>query len=110
MDLALTALTLVERSGPSLGQWLVIIVGGSILSGVLFIVALVAIIASHRFSGGAKLLWILGVLPWPIVGPLVYLLVGRTMKFIKPEVAAAESGFAIVAPVAPAPTTEPPAA
>ena len=113
MNLASTVVTLVERTSPTLGQWLLIIVGGSILSGVLFLVALVAIIGSHRFSGGAKLLWILGVLPWPVVGPLVYLLVGRTMKFIKPEVAAAESGYAIAAPTVPAvqpPPVEPPAA
>ena len=108
MNLA-AAVTLVERSSPTLGQWLLIIIGGSILSGVLFLVALVAIIGSRRFTGGAKLLWILGVLPWPVVGPLVYLLVGRSMKFIKPEVSAAESGFAIVGPTIPAPAVEPPA-
>jgi hypothetical protein len=48
------------------------------------------------------------VLPWPIVGPLVYLIVGRNMTFIKPAVAAAESGFVIAAPTAP--VVEPPAA
>jgi hypothetical protein len=113
MDLSVTALTVVtlaERNSPSLGQWLLIIIGGSILAGVLFIVALIAIIGGHRFSAGAKFLWILGVLPWPVVGPLVYLLVGRNMRFIKPEVAASESGYAIAAPVASAPAVEPPAA
>jgi hypothetical protein len=107
MNLALNVAILVERTSPSLGQWLLIIIGGSIVAGVLFIVSLVAIIGSHRFSAGAKFLWILGVLPWPIIGPVVYLLVGRNMKFIKPEVAAAESGFAIAAPVAAAPAAPP---
>ena len=101
MHLAVTLATLVERNSPSLGQWLLIIIVGGIVAGVLFLVAVFAIIGGHRFGGGAKFLWILGILPWPIIGPLVYLLIGRHMKFIKPEVAASESGYAIASPVVP---------
>jgi hypothetical protein len=54
MDLARTLVTLVERTSPNLGQWLLIIIGGSVLAGVLFIIALIAIIGSRRFSAGGQ--------------------------------------------------------
>lgn len=104
MNLAATLVTLADRNSPSVLQWIGIIIGVAIVSGVLFLVALFVILGGHRFSGGAKFLWIFGILPWPIIGPLVYLLVGRNMKFVKPEVAASESGSASAAPVALPPT------
>lgn len=90
MQLALTLVTLADKNGPTVFQWVGIIIGGSILAGVLFLITLFVIIGGHRFSAGAKVLWIFGVLPWPIIGPLVYLIVGRHMKFIKASVRAAE--------------------
>ena len=101
MDLAVTLVTLVGKSGPNLFQWIGIIIAAAIVSAVLFLVALFVIIGGHRFSAGAKLLWIFGILPWPIIGPLVYLLVGRHMKFIKAGVRAEEDAApAIEAPPA----------
>jgi NADH:ubiquinone oxidoreductase subunit 6 (subunit J) len=90
MDLAVTLVTLAGKAGPNLFQWIGIIIAAAIVSAVLFLIALFTIIGGHRFSPGAKFLWILGILPWLIVGPLVYLLIGRHMKFIRASVRAAE--------------------
>jgi hypothetical protein len=90
MEFALTLLSLVGKDGPNVFQWIGIIVAAAIVAGVLFLITLFVIIGGHRLTAGAKFLWIFGILPWPIIGPLVYLLVGRHMKFIKASVRAAE--------------------
>jgi len=90
MDFAVTLVTLAGKSGPNLFQWIGIIIAAAIVALVLFLIALFVIIGGHRFTAGAKFLWIFGVLPWPIIGPLVYLLIGRHMKFIKASVRAEE--------------------
>lgn len=90
MHLAVTLLALAGKDGPNVFQWIGIIVAAAIVAGVLFLVTLFVIIGGHRFSAGAKFLWIFGILPWPIIGPLVYLLVGRHMKFTKASVRAEE--------------------
>ena len=101
MDLAVTLLSLAGKDGPNVFQWIGIIVAGAIIAGVLFLITLFVIIGGRRFSAGAKFLWIFGVLPWPIIGPLVYLLVGRHMKFIKASARAEEDAApAIEAPKA----------
>ncbi len=107
MQLAVTLLGLVGRDGPTLFQWIGIIIGGGILAGVLFIVAVIVIIGGHRFTAGAKFLWIFGILLWPIIGPLVYLLIGRHMKFIRASVRAEEDAPP-APPVIEPPKTEPP--
>ena len=89
MQLAVT-LTLAANDGPNAFEWIGIIVAAAIVAGLLFLITLFVIIGGHRFSAGAKFLWIFGILPWPIIGPLVYLLVGRHMKFIRASVRAAE--------------------
>jgi hypothetical protein len=90
MQLAITLVTLATKDGPNVFQWIGIIIGAAIVAAVLFLITLFVIIGGHRFSAGAKFLWIFGVLPWPIIGPLVYLLIGRHMKFIRASVRAAE--------------------
>ena len=101
MHLAVTLLNLAGKDGPNVFQWIGIIVAGAIIAGVLFLITLFVIIGGRRFSAGAKFLWIFGILPWPIVGPLVYLLVGRHMKFITARVRAEEDAApAIEAPTA----------
>jgi hypothetical protein len=101
MHLVVAILSMVGRDGPNVVQWIGIIIAAAIVAGILFLVTLFVIIGGHRFSAGAKVLWIFGVLPWPIIGPLVYLLVGRHMKFIKAEVRAEEDATpAIAAPPA----------
>ena len=101
MQLAVTILSLADKDGPNVFQWIGIIIAAAIVAGVLFLITLFVIIGGHRFSAGAKFLWIFGILPWPIIGPLVYLLVGRHMKFIKASVRATEDAApAIEAPKA----------
>jgi hypothetical protein len=90
MQTALLLATLASKDGPTFFQWIGIIIGAAVLAGLLFIIALIAIIGGRRFTAGAKFLWIFGILLWPIIGPLVYLLVGRHMKFIKASVRAEE--------------------
>ena len=101
MDLAVTLVTLAGKDGPNVFQWIGIIVAAGIIALVLFLITLFVIIGGHRFSAGAKFLWIFGILPWPIIGPLVYLLAGRHMKFIRAGVRAEEDAApAIEAPKA----------
>jgi hypothetical protein len=101
MHLAVTLLNLAGKDGPNVFQWIGIIIAAAIVAGVLFLITLFVIIGGRRFSAGAKFLWIFGILPWPIIGPLVYLLVGRHMKFIKASVRTEEDAApAIEAPKA----------
>ena len=109
MDLAVTLVTLADKGGPNLFQWIGIIIAGAVLAVVLFLIALIAIVVGRRFSPGAKFLWILGILPWLIVGPLVYLLIGRHMKFIRASVREEEDAPpAVEAPKAAPPAVEAP--
>jgi hypothetical protein len=48
-----------------------------LLPAVLFITALITILASRRYTGGGKFLWILFVFAWPLVGPIGWLIWGR---------------------------------
>jgi hypothetical protein len=59
--------------------WNVLIV----LQAVLFITALITILASRRYTGGGKFLWILFVFAWPLVGPIGWLIWGRRAQIRK---------------------------
>jgi hypothetical protein len=50
------------------------------LAAVLFISSLISILASPRYTGGGKLLWIIGIFVFPIAGPLVWWLGGRNAR------------------------------
>lgn len=52
----------------------------ALLAVVLFITSLISILASPRYTGGAKILWIIGVFVFPVAGPLVWFLGGRTAR------------------------------
>ena len=47
---------------------------------ILFISSLISILASPRYTGGGKLLWIIGPFVFPIAGPLVWWLGGRNAR------------------------------
>ncbi|MDD7944833.1 PLDc N-terminal domain-containing protein [Microbacterium sp. NE2HP2] len=47
---------------------------------ILFISSLISILASPRYTGGGKLLWIIGIFVFPIAGPLVWWLGGRNAR------------------------------
>ena len=56
--------------------WLAFIV----VQAVLFIAALITIIASKRYTGGGKFLWVLLVFFMPFFGALGWFLVGRNAQ------------------------------
>ncbi|MGU3358122.1 PLDc N-terminal domain-containing protein [Microbacterium sp. M4A5_1d] len=47
---------------------------------ILFISSLISILASPRYTGGGKLLWIIGIFVFPMIGPLVWWLGGRKAR------------------------------
>ncbi|MFK4115263.1 PLDc N-terminal domain-containing protein [Microbacterium sp. NPDC006705] len=47
---------------------------------ILFISSLISILAAPRYTGGGKLLWIIGIFVFPIAGPLVWWLGGRNAR------------------------------
>lgn len=50
------------------------------LAAILFISSLISILASPRYTGGGKLLWIIGIFVFPMIGPLVWWLGGRNAR------------------------------
>ncbi|MGZ0069411.1 PLDc N-terminal domain-containing protein [Microbacterium sp. Yaish 1] len=50
------------------------------LAAILFISSLISILASPRYTGGGKLLWIVGIFVFPIAGPLVWWLGARNAQ------------------------------
>jgi uncharacterized RDD family membrane protein YckC len=56
--------------------WLVLI----IVQAVLFIAALITIIASKRYTGGGKFLWVLLVFFMPFLGAIGWFLLGRNAQ------------------------------
>ena len=80
-----TAISLLETTGGDGGAgfaavglivWLVLIIAQA----VLFIAALITIIASKRYTGGGKFLWVLLVFFMPFFGPLGWFLLGRNAQ------------------------------
>jgi cytochrome c oxidase assembly factor CtaG len=55
----------------------VVIIILMIAAAVLFIAALVSIIKAPRASTGERVIWVLVVLILPLLGPLVWFIVGR---------------------------------
>lgn len=47
---------------------------------VLFIAAVISVLASRRYTGGGKLLWILLVFFMPLLGPIGWFLLGRNAQ------------------------------
>ena len=54
----------------------------SLLVGVLWIIALIDILKSD-FAGNDKIIWLLVILLIPIIGPIIYFIVGRKQKIGK---------------------------
>jgi F0F1-type ATP synthase assembly protein I len=52
-----------------------------LVQSVLFIVAMITILVSRRYTGGGKLVWVLLVFVLPVVGPIVWLIWGRRAQF-----------------------------
>ena len=58
-------------------QWEFTVLGIGVLALVLFVVVLIDIARSHHLSGLARAGWILVVFAFPMIGPLLWFLIGR---------------------------------
>lgn len=47
---------------------------------ILFIAGLVSLLGSDKYSGIGKLLWVVVMFFFPIIGPLVWFFVGRNVR------------------------------
>lgn len=65
---------------PGDGLWFIGLIGIVFLALaaiILFVAALISILASSRYTGGGKLLWLIAIFVFPFLGPLVWWLGGR---------------------------------
>lgn len=88
--LSLSALVVDGDADPGIGIFgqIGITIAVIIVAGILWLIALIAILSSSHYTVGGKLLWILAALPYPIVGPLAYFVLGRHARIVKDEHAA----------------------
>lgn len=47
---------------------------------VLFVAGLVSVLRNDKYSGPGKLLWVVAMFFFPIIGPLVWFLFGRNVR------------------------------
>jgi Phospholipase_D-nuclease N-terminal len=52
-----------------------------LVQSVLFIIALITILVSRRYTGGGKFIWVLLVFVLPVLGPIVWLVWGKRAQF-----------------------------
>ena len=70
---------MIEDTG---GAWIGLIVVW-ILAGiqlVLFIAAFISVLASKRYTGGGKFLWVVVVFALPLLGPIGWFVAGRNAQ------------------------------
>lgn len=58
--------------------WMVLLGLFTVVALVLFIAALVSVLNSANYTNGLKALWALGLLAFPIIGPILWFAVGRS--------------------------------
>lgn len=58
-------------------HWEFTVIGVGVLTLLLFVVVLIDIARSRRVSGLTRAVWVLVVLAFPVIGPLLWLVVGR---------------------------------
>jgi len=51
---------------------------------VLFIAGLISVLASKRYTGGGKFLWVIVIFALPLLGPLGWFIAGRTAQIRTP--------------------------
>ncbi|GAA2174967.1 hypothetical protein GCM10009784_15470 [Arthrobacter parietis] len=72
------AWTTQSSSNPLIpNQWEFTVLGIGMLALFLFVVALIDIARSRHLTGLARAVWVLVVLALPLVGPLLWLVIGR---------------------------------
>lgn len=50
----------------------------------LFLIALIDVL-KHEFPGNDKLIWILVIIFFPLLGPILYLVIGKKSRLRKPQ-------------------------
>jgi hypothetical protein len=55
----------------------IVAVIGSLALLALFVTAAVSVLRSQRLTGTGKLVWVLGLLFFPVLGPLAWFFIGR---------------------------------
>ena len=58
-------------------QWEFTVLGIGLLALLLFVAAAIGIARSHHLTGTAQALWVLVVLAFPVIGSLLWFLMGR---------------------------------
>ncbi|WAP50599.1 PLD nuclease N-terminal domain-containing protein [Arthrobacter sp. ATA002] len=72
------ALRAAEGANPVIpAQWEFTVLGIGILALLLFAAAVIGIARSHHLTGFAQAVWVLVVLAFPVIGPLLWFLIGR---------------------------------
>lgn len=72
------ALTVAQGANPVIPtQWEFTVLGIGVLALLLFVVALIDIARSHHLTGAAQAVWVLVVLAFPVIGPLLWFVIGR---------------------------------
>lgn len=61
-------------------QWEFTVLGIGVLALVLFVVVLIDVARSRHLTGPAQALWVLVVLALPVIGPLLWFLMGRRTR------------------------------
>lgn len=71
----LLATDAARSAGSVVGAVLALIVVAGLVA--LFVAAVVSVLRSPRLTGTGRILWIIAVLIFPLLGPLAWFLVGR---------------------------------
>jgi Phospholipase_D-nuclease N-terminal len=64
-----------QSAGSVAGLGIAVVVGLALLA--LFVAALLSVLRSTRLTGTGRIVWIIAVLVFPLLGPLAWFLVGR---------------------------------
>jgi hypothetical protein len=62
-----------------IGGWEILLLSSLLVPLILWIIALVDCLKSE-FSGNNKLIWVIVILFFPVVGPILYFLMGRGQR------------------------------
>ncbi len=62
-----------------IGGWEILLLSSLIIPLLLWIIALVDCLKSE-FSGNDKVIWVIVILFFPVVGPILYFIIGRKQK------------------------------
>jgi hypothetical protein len=67
----------VEAQDAAAGAWLVVVIAAIVAQIVLFVAGVVSVVRSSRLTTTGRLVWVLAMLVFPLVGPIVWFAWGR---------------------------------